>query len=296
MAELREWHLTPNSSNEPTAEIPEKPARAKSWTSHRLETYDQVRKDFAQARQGELRAALSLLSLTGLVPRLRDTDGLQGACDILLIGEAGSVEVAEVTSTIESRDTSDYLQSERLAQDIEAAYRGASTWLLHLQYGWRMPANTRSRRKLAARIAEELEGFDLIGRRDGELASASQIHARRGAKNEGSVRFVSWSANIPDGQDVPYLDRLSEFLATDLIQNKLLKLQRDGKELGAARQHLYVLLATSGAYGGLLLNAPQALTLGEFAPPAGFPDLWLDGGSKVLYHWNSDDGWVVHRL
>jgi hypothetical protein len=261
------------------------------------EEYEQTRAEFDGASSVEARAALYLHLFTTHRPLWRDRDGLQGAVDIVLIAANGSKEAVEVTSTLEDQFMSAHVLSELLAVDIAERYSGSSSWLMHLAHGWEPPRTTRTRHALAMRIAEELEAFHADGRTDGTLESADWIRVRRGDGDASRVEVVSWSANIPDSGDVPYLDRLTTYLGTSsLIARKREKLVREAIALGTQKRHLYLLMSATGAGGGLLPASPSYMTWGQFSPPEDLTDIWLDGGTGQIYHWNDDAGWRFHRL
>jgi len=246
----------------------------------------------------ELRAALYLQAFTKLQPVLRDGNGLQKAVDLELHAADGSVELAEVSSSLQNEHQREQKRMERLTAAVADHYSGMNSWLFHLAYGWATPAKGKHLTALAKLIARELESFDSAGRDKGRLASADWIWARRGDDDDaGNVAVTSWSANIPDNGDEPFLDRLSAYLnSSKLIASKREKLQRESIVLGAARRHLYLWMASMGKDGDLFPTSPSYMTWGTFTAPDELTDLWLDGGSGEIYHWTVESGWVFHRL
>lgn len=147
-----------------------------------------------------------------------------------------------------------------------------------------------------ARNQLQLEILVEDGKQTGQIMSVSWLWARADPAAEQTVSAASWSANIPGGDERPYLDRLTDYVATSaLIETKCEKLRREGESLGSTRQHLYLLTAATGRHGGLLPVSPSQMTWGTFSPPPTLTDLWLDGGTGIVYHWAIGEGWRFHQ-
>lgn len=255
--------------------------------------------EFGQADSDEARAAAYLHIFTGDLPRLEDTNGRQRAVDLTLHNPDQLTGVAEVTSTLDANFQRNSAQLRRLVEDIGRHYNGSDSWALGFEQGWTMPPN-RDLSALAEHLcaqltsANETPGIDM----DAPLKLAENVVGYRvAAQSIEQVRLSSWSANIPVSSESPYLDRLSEYLSTsDLIAKKVDKLTAEKIRLGSNRQHLYLLMASMGESGGLLPISPSFFTWGTFSCPEPITDLWLDGGTGEIYHWNMYDGWVFHRV
>lgn len=55
-------------------------------------------------------------------------------------------------------------------------------------------------------------------------------------------------------------------------------------------------MAFTGNQGGLLPASPSYFTWGNFSCPEPVTDLWLDGGTGEVYHWDRSEGWEFHRI
>ena len=257
------------------------------------------------APQDERRAALNLVLLTGASAELYDTQGRQGAVDLLLRLPNGRVEVAEVTSTIDKKQKSQSGYADQVEKTVQAHYRGESAWFLHLTHGWKFPNRTNERLKPAQEIADTLARLDATTppsntpARDGAGSFPEVSENIRGwisPDHKPGVRFSSYNVNTDDPGDEPYLGRLSNYLnSSDLIARKMKKLIKGAATLKASSTHLYLLVSAIGNEGALLPSTPASFTQGEFVAPAGLTDLWLDGGNGAIYHWSQTEGWVFHR-
>ncbi len=262
-----------------------------------IAAYRSVEEEFKQAHPMELRAACHLAAFTGLSPRWRDRDGRQGAIDIELHGDGGAIDIAEVTSTLHGEHERDARRVEQLVDQIGLHYTGGHTWLVHLQHGWTTPGN-REMKALAVQIAQELFTFDATGRTDGAIAAVSWMFVRHGSGNEPQrVSIVSWNTNSPEAGPEPYLNRLTRYLSeSQLIASKRRKLLRESNFLGSQKKHLYLHMTLAGRNGHLFPASPFHLTRGKFNAPDDLTDLWLDGGTGEIYHWQQGDDWSFHRL
>ena len=260
--------------------------------------YEQTQSEFADASADDIRAATYLQAFTTLQPFWRDRPPLQRAADIELRKPDGSSEIVEITSTLENDHERDRRRLERLAEEVQTLYAGPHAWVFHLAYGWAAPPTGRDQRNLARSIVRELDAFDAEGREHGRSTSAEWLFLRRDFNDPTPrVEVVSWSTNTPDSGDEPYLNRLSRYLSNSpLIQSKMEKLIRESEALSAERRHLYPLMASMGLDGALLPTSPSYLTWGDFRAPPELTDLWLDGGTREIYHWSIEAGWQFHRL
>lgn len=262
------------------------------------EAYDHHRSEFNDAPLREAQAALNLRLFTGLVPIMHDRDKRQGAADIRLLHDDGTLEIVEVTSTTDGKHEAAFRRSETLAEFASEAYAGTEGWLLLFQRTWNPPSNSPLLRTLADEISRELEQLDSRGQESGTLRSAPWIHLLRHTESGVGVRCGGWDADIPDDdRDTPYLDRLTGYLAENqLIRRKLQKLEREAKAAGTHRRHLYLYVTIVGAHGKLHPYAPAEFKSGTFTPPNGITDLWLDTNGEWLYHWRERSGWQFHRM
>ncbi len=95
----------------------------------------------------------------------------------------------------------------------------------------------------------------------------------------------------------PYLDELTEYVATDkTVQSKVEKLAREQTLHIAQRCHLFLGMASTGPHGSLLPISPSYFTWGELKLPDVLDDLWLEGNTGELYHWTKERGWLFHRM
>ncbi len=252
---------------------------------------------FADVDEFEARAALFLHVFTGAMPRLEDTDGRQGAVDLTLHDASQLVGIVEVTSTLDAgfQRNSNHLQP--LIADVNRLYQGDAGWALSFEHGWSVPP-ARQRSALAAELARALELQDASVDLAQPVRLTSLVQAYRVRDpGENRVELTGWSANVSDVLDLPYLDRLSAYLSSStLVARKLKKLNSESVRLGTTRCHLYLLMASTGNEGGLLPASPSYFTWGDFSCPEPITDLWLDGGTGEVYHWDRSDGWRFHSV
>lgn len=261
-----------------------------------IAAWEALRAEFADVRGFEGRAAEYLLPLTGLTPELFDKGTRERAIDIVLHGPAGC-EVVEVTSTIDERYQRLSRHAEKLAAEVSKYYRGGRCWNLSLRHGWldRIEGNKRERDQLHRLIADELRTLDERDSAGDELKAADWINVATVPGGEPGVHAVGRSAGVLNAAE-PYLTRLTGYLAASpLIASKMRKLRVHAHTLGATRSHLYLMTASTGESGNLMVWSPAALTQGTFAAPAGLTDLWLEGGTGDIYHWTTETGWLFHR-
>lgn len=251
---------------------------------------------FGDVEDSEARAALFLHVFTGDMPRLEDKDGRQGAVDLTLHNRDCLTGIVEVTSTLDQAYQRNSSNLEPMIDDLNAVYRGSTRWAINFGHGWSLPAGKR-RMAFARELALALEAL-----RDGDevhdLEVSPMVRAYHISESgEPAVKLAGWNANIPYGSDTPYLNRLSSYLSTsDLVARKLKKLSAEGDRLSTEVRHLYLLMASTGNEGGLLPVSPSYLTWGDFSPPEILTNLWLDGGTGEIYHWDAAEGWRFHNL
>lgn len=255
--------------------------------------------EFGQSEADEARAAAYLHIFTGDLPRLEDKNGRQRAVDLTLHNANQLTGIAEVTSTLDGNFQRNSAQLRRLVEDINLRYNGSDFWALGFEHGWTMPPNrdlSALSEHLCAQLisASETPGIDI----DAPVKLAENVVGYRvAAQSPEQVRLSSWNANIPGSSEDPYLDRLSTYLSSsDLITKKVEKLYAEKVRLCSNKQHLYLLMASTGDSGDLLPTSPSFFTWGSFSCPEPITDLWLDGGTGEIYHWNMYDGWVFHRV
>jgi hypothetical protein len=251
---------------------------------------------FGGTEDFEARAALYLHVFTGDLPRLEDTDGRQGAVDLTLHNRDRLTGIVEVTSTLDQAYQRNSSNLELMIDDLNVMYRGSRRWAINFGHGWSLPAG-KHRVAFARELALALEALP-DGDQLHDLEVSPMVRAYRISESgEPAVNLAGWSANIPDGWDTPYLNRLSSYLSTsDLVARKLKKLSVEGDRLSAELRHLYLLMASTGNEGGLLPISPSYLTWGDFSPPEILTNLWLDGGTGEIYQWDAAEGWRYHKL
>jgi hypothetical protein len=174
-----------------------------------------------------------------------------------------------------------------------------------LETGWDAPFTRKDKTVRArwdavvARARDEAGRGDLTAETRAELHDifpSLQVGAPRMDPARAGFTLVSWSARVEPSQDVPYLERLSDYLReSERGQHHIEKLKREAKEVSADHLHLYLLVASTGKWGNLLATSPSYLTEGIFEPPASLTDIWLDGGTGYLYRWRQETGWTYHQ-
>lgn len=252
---------------------------------------------FSDVDDFEARAALFVHVFTGLMPRLEDTDGRQGAVDLTLHSDDQLAGIVEVTSTLDAQFQRDSDHLQPLVQDVSGLYRGVARWALGFEHGWCLP-RAGQRAALAGTLARALESQATEGDTRSPVQIAPAIVAHRiSAPGPQKLELMGWNANVPDARGLPYLDRLAAYLSSStLVARKLKKLASEAERLGTSGCHLYLLMASTGNEGGLLPVSPAYLTWGDFSCPAPVTDLWLDGGTGEVYHWTAPEGWRFHRV
>lgn len=264
--------------------------------------------EFREAPSDDRRAALNIWILTGSTPERRDMKGAgDGLVDLLLRPPGAPPEPVEVLSTIDR----DYQSAQSHAATLVAELNGddppARLIPVHLERGWAPPRTKGRKRKSARRrwhaVIERVQREAQTGTISAEAADAAAevfpgIEFRQPIDDPERSGFVlsSWNAGALDSSGVPYLDRLSAYLTTEeRPRHHLDKLAREALAVGARRQHLYLLVASTGEWGNLLPTSPSWLTEGIFTAPDGLTDLWLDGGTGYIMRWRRESGWTYHE-
>ncbi|MCX7523431.1 hypothetical protein OSC27_14240 [Microbacterium sp. STN6] len=260
----------------------------------RIRSLDAHLKSLTGLRSGELEAAWALAAHTRLWPEPRDgAEAGQRLVDFVLWGEGDYLEAAEVMQTTDPEFMRRLVtMSDRIVPAIHAAYSGTHPWGLQFERFIELPSSQRDLQQRASVWA------GLLGSADPEVGtvelgsglSAWPLSDERPA----GVYFSSANAEIAERPETPYLDRLSEYLATDgNIARHVEKLRAESATLAAPRSHLYLPIAGSGENGDLLALSPSLFTWGTFTPIDGVTDLWLANGLDV-FHWSVETGWVYH--
>ena len=269
--------------------------------------------DSAEVMDGpndDRRAAINLWLLTGLTPERRDVKGERdgdGRVDLLLRPDGAPVEVVEVLTTMD-RDHQDAVpRAAALVAELNGAEPPALLFPVHLERGWEPPL-TRGRKGKAARqrwaaVVERLQREAAAGAISTEAAAEAAavfpgIEFREPIDDPERNGFVlsGFNAAVRESDDVPYLERLSTYLAAEERPvHHVAKLAREAAALGAQRQHLYLLIASTGGWGDLLPTSPSWFTDGTFTAPDDLTDLWLDGGTGYIMRWRRESGWTYHE-
>ncbi len=244
----------------------------------------------------ERHAALCLAAHLGRWPVLRDQVRVgDGLADLELHRDGEPVEVAEVMSTLDQvfMGNFDFLKR-RLIAAVSAAYRGPGAWDLDFERGVELPRG-RNLQSAAMTWASRISALDAEERMHANPIGDGVSAYRLASDHPRGVFFGGASAEVPSSGDAPYLDRLTQYLASDgIVHRHVEKLIRDGDSIGAARRHLFLRPASTGRNGGLLGMSPSYFTWGTFSAPDGLTDVWLDAGDFNVFHWTGELGWVFH--
>ncbi|GAA2887062.1 hypothetical protein [Microbacterium esteraromaticum] len=266
--------------------------------------------EFVDGPEDDRRAAINLWLLTGLTPERRDVKGERdgdGRVDLLLRPAGAPVEVVEVLTTLD-RDHSDAVpRAAALVAELNGAEPPALLFPMHLKRGWEPPL-TRGRKGRAAgrrwrEVVERLQHEAHAGAISAEAAAEAaavfpgiEFRDPIDDPERGGFWLSSLNAAVRDPEDVPYLERLSAYLAAEERPvHHVVKLAREAAALGAQRRHLYLLVASAGQWGDLVPTSPSWFTDGTFTAPNGLTDLWLDGGTGYIMRWRREGGWTYHE-
>lgn len=248
----------------------------------------------------EVRAAFLLHAFTGLDPAVEDDQrsrgqGRNGAVDIVLSAPDGQRQIAEVTSSLDTTYQRSSAALARFESEIAQRYEGAMSWMLDLERGWE---SLRLVREVAPDVAAKLNQLDSGSiDTDGSFLIHPLVTAWPLAPTDPPIVYVQSRNAGASNLEGPYLDALSDYLSTDrTIEGKLSKLTRETPRFGSTRCHLFVGMASTGSWGGLLPSSPSYFTWGEFSAPMPLTDLWLEGGTGELYHWTREADWFFHDL
>jgi len=274
--------------------------------------FDRIAARFANAKTYEHRAAALIYAVTGLLPHSEDdqsgkpnaeravkNSARPGAIDIRLEDDCEGVEICEVTTSLDHRFQGSVAAIQKLRDAITADYVGAASWSLELDRGW----DQLHLKSLAADIASHL---NIESRHNPESNDGDgnhyvvSLHERITARLTGHMTppvITVHSYNAGQEQNKrPYLDELTEYVATDkTVQGKVDKLAREKTHHNAQRCHLFLGMASTGPRGSLLPVSPSYFTWGVLELPDVLDDLWLEGNTGELYHWTKERGWLFHR-
>lgn len=265
-----------------------------------IDDWRRVEVDFAGVGNGEREAAQHLFAFTGLAPSVGDDqsgsgNGRDAAADIFLNGPSGHIEAVEVTRSLDGTyQRSQSFAYGRFSAVVEALYSGHLSWQIDLERGW----EGADLLEVASRVAGALNEAVSRGVDADESLSVDPFVTASVIGPTDPPRMFVLSANAgARNPRKPYLDELTDYLRTNTtILKKVRKLELERERVGAARTHLYVQMASTGQYGGLLPTSPSYFTWGTFTAPDGITDVWLEGGTGEVYHWCAESGWVFHSL
>lgn len=258
----------------------------------RIQSLDAHLKSLTGLRSGEPGAAWALAAHTGLWPEPRDgAEAGRRLVDFVLLGEGDYLEVAEVMQTTDAEFIWRLRRmSDRIVPAVHVAYSGAHSWGLEFERFVELPRSQRDLQRRASAWAEVLGRAD-PGAGTVELGPGLSAWPLSDERPPG-LYFSSANAEIAERPATPYLERLSEYLATDgNIARHIEKQRAESATLAARRSHLYLPIAANGENGDLLALSPSLLTWGIFTPIEGVTDLWLANGLDV-FHWSAETGWV----
>ncbi|HBS75979.1 MAG TPA: hypothetical protein DEB55_16595 [Microbacterium sp.] len=260
----------------------------------RIQRLDAHLKSLTGLRSGEPGAAWALAAHTGLWPEPRDgAEAGQRLVDLVLQGEGDYLEVAEVMQTTDAEFMRRFrTMSDRIVPAVHVAYNGVHSWGLEFERFVELPPSQRDLQQRAPAWAEVLASADPEA---GTVELGPGLSARPFSdERPPGVYFSSANAEIAERPETPYLERLSEYLATDAnIARHIEKLRTESATLAARRSHLYLPVAANGENGDLLALSPSLFTWGTFTPIEGVTDLWLANGLDI-FHWSAETGWVYH--
>lgn len=264
--------------------------------------------EFRDAPSDDLRAAFNVWFLTGATPERRDVKGAgDGLVDLLLRPAGAPPEPVEVLTTIDWSFQAAMPRAAALVAELNGDDPPALLFRVELERGWEPPM-TKGRKSRGAgdrwrAVVERVQREAKAGAISAEAAAAAAavfpgIEFREPIEDPDRSGFVlsSLNAAVLGSDDVPYLERLSAYLATEERPvHHVDKLAREAAVLGAHRRHLYLLVASTGRWGDLLPTSPSWFTDGTFTAPAGLTDLWLDGGTGYIMRWRREIGWTYHE-
>lgn len=261
--------------------------------------------EFADQSSDEYRAAMTVFVQTGRTPSLRDGPGSgDGRADLLLAGGVGeAAQLVEVLSTLDARMLDAQKRATDLLRDLNGDDPPAQFVPVSLEPGWEPPFTKKDKAlrtawlKVCARAREEARTGELSESVCAELEAvfpSLQLGQPRLDHLRHGFHLISLHARV-ENRDAPYLDHLSEYLATNQrAVHHVEKLLREQEATGADRLHLYLLVAATGEHGNLLPTSPSWLTEGEFTAPEPLTDIWLDGGAGRVFWWRRESGWSYH--
>lgn len=264
--------------------------------------------EFRDAPSDDLRAALNVWFLTGATPERRDVKGAgDGLADLLLRPVGAPPEPVEVLTTIDWSHQAALPHAAALVAELNGDEPPALLFAVHLERGWE-PPRTKGRKGRATgerwrAVVERVQREARAGAISVEAAAAAadvfpgiEFREPTDDPERGGFWLSSLNAGMLDSGDVPYLERLSAYLATEERPvHHLDKLAREAAALGVRRRHLYLLVAASGRWGNLLPTSPSWFTDGTFTAPEDLTDLWLDGGTGYIMRWRRESGWTYHE-
>jgi hypothetical protein len=283
--------------------------RGRSFTEAAAELRDVVpwwdEPAFADKGTDEYRAAMNVYVHTGHIPSLHDAHGNgDGRADLLLRPRDGAPQLVEVLSTLDNRMLDAQRRAADLLRDLNGDNPPASSIPVRLDTGWEPPLTRKNKatgvkwRDAAARARLEAHAGAVTEETRRELREvfpSLELGEPSHDDVRGGFHLVSLHARVQSSGEVPYLDRLSDFLGSnERAVHHVEKLEREQAETGADRLHMYLLIASTGEYGNLLPTSPSWLTEGTFTAPEALTDIWLDGGTGQVFWWRRERGWTYH--
>jgi hypothetical protein len=251
---------------------------------------------------------MTLWFLTGIVPQRRDVkDAGDGLVDLIVCPVDTTPEPVEILSTIDWSYQAAVPRAASLVDELNREQAPELCFPVHLERGWAPPmTNGRRARDAGNRwrtAVERVRNEARFGTISAEATAAIQevlpgieFGAPIDAPGKSGFQLMSWNAAALDSTAVPYLERLSSYLATgERPVPHLVKLEREAREFDSQRCHLYLLVASTGRWGNLLPTSPRWFTDGTFTAQEGLTDLWMDGGTGYIMRWRRESGWTYHE-
>lgn len=181
--------------------------------------------------------------------------GGDGFADLLLRPVGAPLEVVEILKTLDRDHSNAVPRAGALVAELNGDEPPGLLFPVHLERGWEPPLTRGRKGKTADRrwreVVERLQRVARAGSISAE-AAAEAAAVFPGVEFRDPIddpeRRGFWlnsiDAAVRDPEDVPYLERLSAYLAAEERPvHHIAKLAREAVALGTQRRHLYLLVA-----------------------------------------------------